>query len=93
MRRAQVDGLLGRQVVHGQVDVHRRVHPGAVHRHVGQIGHHGDPEVALGPQLAERLAGERVGGDDGRGVVVGDAAKVRPQLTKLGYPVEVIEAR
>jgi len=26
-------------------------------------------------------------------VVVGDAAKVRPQLTKLGYPVEVIEAR
>ncbi|MEP7315693.1 MAG: pitrilysin family protein [Sphingomicrobium sp.] len=26
-------------------------------------------------------------------VVVGDAAKVKPQLDKLGYPVEVIEAR
>ena len=25
-------------------------------------------------------------------VVVGDAAKIRPQLDKLGYPVEVIEA-
>ena len=26
-------------------------------------------------------------------VVVGDAAKVKPQLDKLGYPVEVIEAK
>ena len=26
-------------------------------------------------------------------VVVGDAAKVKPQLDKLGYPVEVVEAR
>jgi hypothetical protein len=26
-------------------------------------------------------------------VVVGEAAKVKPQLEKLGYPVQVIEAR
>ena len=26
-------------------------------------------------------------------VVVGDAAKIRPQLEKLGYPIEVVEAR
>jgi hypothetical protein len=74
-RGPEIEGLLGGDVVQGQVDVDRRVHPGAVHRHVGQVGGHRDADVILGAQLTERLAGERVRGDDRRRILIGDVGQ------------------
>ena len=48
---------------------------------------------ALTPAQADVAFREAIHPDRFVYVVVGDAAKVKPQLDKLGLPVEVVEAR
>jgi hypothetical protein len=48
---------------------------------------------ALTPALADQAFRQAIDPDKFVFVVVGEAAKVKPQLEKLGLPVEVVEAR